>query len=844
MAEELTPKENEDVSKPVYVEGVSFAAQVDAVLSGADTNSTHLKVMNTPLLLRQVGAENLPILITARHLKTIVQESGTEKTNYHGLGADLIKQLPELLSDPVMIMDSLTRDDSVVVVTNATDLEKCPVIAAIKLDGYGSLNSDYVAANIITSVYGKENFNSFISRNVNADTILYISKEKSQELIDVPGIQFPDKINKIDSNTIIRKARAFVNRENIKAEEEKNQESASNPGVQFPDINSAPDTTIIRKAKAFVNGKMKKSGENLQMNETKREDSTSIINKERAELVRDIVERMKNGDLVWRHFASLAKPHNGEDNRPYRGANVFRLWFAMYVNKWEDPRFFTFNQLGKAGYRIKKGEHASHVELWSTYDKEEKKYYSTESQLKKHLVEDKGMTEEEAKQYIDKNAYLRGRTYRVFNGEQLDGIEKWQGIKADESERNERCQEVITYAPVTIKQDVETQAFYSPSTDEVHLPRQFDNYEAFYATAFHEIAHSTGHKSRLNRDMSGEFGSPKYAREELVAELSSVFVQSDRGVALNAAGLDNHAAYLQSWLGACVDKPGDFFSAVKDAEKASNYINGAVKENMEKSTDARNKAIANYYKNRRATARENLKYNVPDEMKKLNNWCVFRTYRNAETGKREKRNLSVHDGKWASVSDPSTWCSFEEAIKYAEQNDCEGVTFVLTKEAGIHCIDLDECAGKRGGKREPMSEEATQFVRQAKGAYMEASASETGAHIFFKGEMPNLKHTVGKDDEKGQLEFYSDRKFISMTGNIERFNFDKVTEIATFDKGSELAAHLAARLGERAAIQTTASANSGSQNLSDKQVLERAVTSIGLWRGKIFVATTAVQTSD
>ena len=68
-----------------------------------------------------------------------------------------------------------------------------------------------IEANIITSVYGRENFNAFIARNADEKTILYLNKEKSQELIDVPGIQFPDKINSLDSNVIIRKAKDFVN---------------------------------------------------------------------------------------------------------------------------------------------------------------------------------------------------------------------------------------------------------------------------------------------------------------------------------------------------------------------------------------------------------------------------------------------------------------------------------------------------------------------------------------------------------------------------------------------------------------------------------------------------------
>lgn len=85
--------------------------------------------------MRDVGLPNLPILITAKHLRSVTQDSGTDSMNYHGLGVKAIKKLSELLADPVMIMDSLTRSDSVVVLTEIADKENRPVIAAIKLTG-------------------------------------------------------------------------------------------------------------------------------------------------------------------------------------------------------------------------------------------------------------------------------------------------------------------------------------------------------------------------------------------------------------------------------------------------------------------------------------------------------------------------------------------------------------------------------------------------------------------------------------------------------------------------------------------------------------------------------------
>lgn len=196
--------------KPVFEPNSSFATQVDAVLSGADTISTHLKVMSTPFILRQLGANNLPILIRAKKLKKVATHS-QNNSHLHGLEVDVIKKLPELIADPVMVMDSLTKDDSVVILTSTIDNENRPIIGAIKFDGKGYIDSVRLEANILTSLYGKDNFNDFIQRNINAGTILYWNKEKSQELIEVPGVQFPNKLNSLASNIIIRKAKAFVN---------------------------------------------------------------------------------------------------------------------------------------------------------------------------------------------------------------------------------------------------------------------------------------------------------------------------------------------------------------------------------------------------------------------------------------------------------------------------------------------------------------------------------------------------------------------------------------------------------------------------------------------------------
>ncbi len=94
-----------------------------------------------------------------------------------------------------------------------------------------------------------------------------------------------------------------------------------------------------------------------------------------------------------------------------------------------------------------------------------------------------------------------------------------------------------------------SQAYYSKASDEIHLPIRGDFYDLqeFYATALHEIGHSTGHTKRLSRDLSGKFGSPEYAMEELRAEIASVFLEQDFGVEVDESAVRNNSAYIQHW---------------------------------------------------------------------------------------------------------------------------------------------------------------------------------------------------------------------------------------------------------------------------------------------------------
>ena len=127
---------------------------------------------------------------------------------------------------------------------------------------------------------------------------------------------------------------------------------------------------------------------------------------------------------------------------------------------------------------------------------------------------------------------------------------------------------------VPIYLDGGDEAYYSPYKDEIHLPTpgSFKSQYAFNATALHELSHSTGHPSRLNRIQGGFFGSSQYAYEELVAEMCSCFMGYGLEAEVSSEHLDNHKAYVQSWIQAIREKPEILIKAIRDAQGAASYM--------------------------------------------------------------------------------------------------------------------------------------------------------------------------------------------------------------------------------------------------------------------------------
>lgn len=220
-----------------FVSEKSFAEQVDEVLNGTASRYNDLKVCDTPQILLDVGCEQLPMLYTQKHLNEAVKPKTAShgRTHAHGLDVDKIKQMPKLLAEPVMVLDSLTKNDSIIVVTSEIDNDNLPIIASIKTNGSGIYELENIDANFITSIYGRNGFESFINRTLQNDALLYYDKNKSQELFSCLGLQSSEAINNLDPNIIIHQSRNIV-----KGSEEKISEDRQN--FEQITLDSAPES--------------------------------------------------------------------------------------------------------------------------------------------------------------------------------------------------------------------------------------------------------------------------------------------------------------------------------------------------------------------------------------------------------------------------------------------------------------------------------------------------------------------------------------------------------------------------------------------------------------------------
>lgn len=272
------------------------------------------------------------------------------------------------------------------------------------------------------------------------------------------------------------------------------------------------------------------------------------------EMVTDrIIEQLEQGCIPWQRpwTGVQSDAYNIVSKRPYSLLNQMLLKYA--------GSYGTFKQWQELGGHIRKGEHSEIVVFWKIQPIEEIKEDGTKTIKQIPLL----------------------RYYNVFHISQVDGVEVKEKpiVYIEPIEEAERIKEEYKAREhIEIKEIVSNKAFYSPSGDYIQVPckEQYTNIEEFYSTLFHEMVHSTGHKTRLDRLETGSnahFGSETYSKEELTAELGSASL-------LNMLGIEtpktfrNSSAYIQSWLQVLRNDCKFIVSASSKAEKAVNYILG------------------------------------------------------------------------------------------------------------------------------------------------------------------------------------------------------------------------------------------------------------------------------
>jgi antirestriction protein ArdC len=268
-----------------------------------------------------------------------------------------------------------------------------------------------------------------------------------------------------------------------------------------------------------------------------------------SEITQSIIEQLEAGAAPWIKpwKADSSADKNLVSQKPYQGINRLLLGMSSMVKGFSVPVWASYKQWEAIGANVKKGEKGTKIVFYSPVTKQDK-------------------------QTGDIEKYSVLKTYFVFNAAQVEGIDivPVEPVTAEFTAVELAEQRIIkTGAAISHGGDA---AFYMPSADRIQLPNKtaFDSEANYYATAFHELAHWTGSKNRLDRDLDkGRFGNPAYAFEELVAEMSAAFLCSDYGI----QGELRHAGYIGHWLKALREDSKAVFKAAALAQKAADYIN-------------------------------------------------------------------------------------------------------------------------------------------------------------------------------------------------------------------------------------------------------------------------------
>jgi len=287
----------------------------------------------------------------------------------------------------------------------------------------------------------------------------------------------------------------------------------------------------------------------------------------RQEVTDTIVQMLEKGVAPWQKpwepgAASLSMPFNPTSERAYRGGNAVHLMATALRNGYDDPRWMTYKQAAEQGWQVRRGEKCTHIEFWEVKPANQEGHTNAPSDA-----------DPDQSKRSERSRPIH-RVYTVFNARQIDNIPDYAPAKRTEFEAVHAGEEILANSGAKIVHDQPDRAYYSRSQDSIHLPPRaaFKEPAGYYGTALHELAHWTGHPSRLNRSTLNEsyrFGDLNYAKEELRAELASVFLAAERGVPHDP---EQHAAYVGSWIKALKEDKNEIFRAAHEASAATDFL--------------------------------------------------------------------------------------------------------------------------------------------------------------------------------------------------------------------------------------------------------------------------------
>jgi antirestriction protein ArdC len=270
-----------------------------------------------------------------------------------------------------------------------------------------------------------------------------------------------------------------------------------------------------------------------------------------------VIAKLEAGTKPWvqpYRSAKIKLPCNAVSNRPYSGINILLYWESI-AKGYSRPRFLTFKQAKALGGNVRRGEKGT--ELF---------FFKPMASKDKTTGEDK--------------KWLLLRVYNVFNVAQCDHLPDhiMTGPIGDDDvmnpdQRDSVADRFITSTGADVR-ELGTRQFpcYVPSLDYIDTPpfRDYKGAQNFYVTMFHELAHWTGHQTRLDRDLKPRFKTAAYAAEELIAELTAAFLSAEFGYDM----IDDNASYIATWLKLLKEDPKAIVTAASRAQQAADYLRG------------------------------------------------------------------------------------------------------------------------------------------------------------------------------------------------------------------------------------------------------------------------------